>query len=127
MSSKHLRGDVNYAWPTRRDRGDGPEGRGRDHLPRGRQATRTRSTARTEEYRDARSPTPSSPATRGFIDDVIMPHGTRQRLCALARHAAQQGASQPLASKHSNIPLYKVRSGRRALRRPGAGDATTPH
>jgi acetyl-CoA carboxylase carboxyltransferase component len=34
MASKHLRGDVNFAWPTCGDRGDGREGRGRDHLPR---------------------------------------------------------------------------------------------
>ncbi len=46
MSSKHLRGDINYAWPTARDRGHGLEGRGGDHLP----------------LRDRRPPTPSPPA-----------------------------------------------------------------
>ncbi len=35
MASKHIGADVNYAWPTAPDRGDGRQGRGRDHLPRG--------------------------------------------------------------------------------------------
>ena len=61
MSSKHLRGDVNFAWPQRRDRGDGRQGRGRDHLPRGQgrpgQARRARGRVQGEA-----SPTRSSPA-----------------------------------------------------------------
>ena len=34
MSSKHIRGDINFAWPDRRDRGHGRRGRGQHHLPR---------------------------------------------------------------------------------------------
>ena len=52
MASKHMRADVNYAWPTRADRGDGREGRGGNHLPPETSATRTRSPTRTKEYED---------------------------------------------------------------------------
>ena len=61
MSSKHLRGDVNFAWPTRRDRGDGRQGRGGDHLPRGQERPGQARRARGR-VQGASSPTRSSPA-----------------------------------------------------------------
>ena len=61
MSSKHLRGDVNFAWPQRRDRGDGRQGRGGDHLPRGQERPGEAGRARGR-VQGATSPTRSSPA-----------------------------------------------------------------
>ena len=84
MASKHMRADVNYAWPTRADRGDGRQGRGGDHLP--------------QRTRQSRKPSPSAPrntktassipfiaASRGYIDDVIRPHSTRWRIARALR------------------------------------------
>ena len=85
MSSKHIRGDLNLAWPTRRDRGDGRRGRGRDHLPQGdrRPPTTPRPTeaAKIAEYRE-RFANPYVAAERGYLDDVIEPRETRPRLIA---------------------------------------------
>ena len=103
MSSKHLRGDVNFAWPTAEIAVMGAEGRGRDHLPRGQgrpgqdRRARRRSTARS-------SPTRSSPARRGFIDDVIMPHETRKRICRSLAMLRDKKLENPWR-KHGNIPL----------------------
>ena len=111
MSSKHLRGDVNYAWPTRRDRGDGAQGRGRDHLPR--RSRRARPRSRRAPRNTARnSPIPSSPASRGFIDDVIMPHSTRRRLCRALAMLRDQAARKSLeeARQHPAVmrsPMFK--------------------
>ena len=110
MSSKHLRGDVNYRLAHGRDRGDGAQGRGRDHLPRRPRRRRPRS-RRAPRNTARNSPTPSSPASRGFIDDVIMPHGTAPPHLPLARHAARASSSSGEAEIRSgrrheaNIPL----------------------
>ena len=61
MSSKHLRGDVNFAWPNAEIAVMGAEGRGRDHLPRGQgRPGQARRRARPSTRRS--SPTRSSPA-----------------------------------------------------------------
>ena len=64
MSSKHIRGDVNLAWPQRADRGDGRRGRGEHHLPRragrGRRTSRPSARAWPTSTRNA-SPTRTSP------------------------------------------------------------------
>ena len=81
----------------RRDRGDGAEGRGRDHLPRRARATRPKLAAREAEYRE-KFANPFIAGERGYIDDVIQPHETRQAHLPLARDAARQEARQnPLA------------------------------
>ncbi len=57
MASKHLRGDLNYAWPTAEIAGDGRQGRGRDHLPQG--SGRPGETGRTHRGNEARFANPS--------------------------------------------------------------------
>ena len=83
MSSKHIRGDMNFAWPTARDRGHGRGGRGQHHLPRrdrrgGRSERRARAARRTSTRTS--SPTRTSPPARGYVDDVIVPSETRPRV-----------------------------------------------
>jgi propionyl-CoA carboxylase beta chain len=58
MSSKHLRGDLNYSWPTGRNRRDGRQGRGRNHLPPGHRRSRRRSRNGPRNMKTA-LPTPS--------------------------------------------------------------------
>ena len=89
MSSKHLRGDINYAWPTAEDCGDGCQGRHRDHPPRRPQATRRKSRQHTADYED-RFANPFVAAERGFIDEVIMPQSTRQT-CGSRAFASLRG------------------------------------
>ena len=102
MSSKHLRGDFNYAWPTaeiavmgakgaveiifRKDIGD-PE----------------KIAARTKEYEE-RFANPFVAASKGFIDEVIMPHSTRRRIARGLRMLRSKQLENPW-KKHDNIPL----------------------
>jgi propionyl-CoA carboxylase beta chain len=102
MASKHLRGDFNYAWPTaeiavmgakgaveiifRKDIGD-PE----------------KIAARTKEY-EARFANPFVAASKGFIDEVIMPHATRKRVALGLRKLRNKQLDNPW-KKHDNIPL----------------------
>ncbi len=102
MASKHLRGDVNYAWPTaeiavmgakgaveiifRKDIGD-PE----------------KIEQRTNEYSD-KFANPFVAGAKGFIDDVIMPHDTRRHICRDLRMLKNKQLENPW-KKHSNIPL----------------------
>ena len=102
MASKHLRGDLNYAWPTaeiavmgakgaveiifRKDIGD-PE----------------KIAERTREY-EARFANPFVAASKGFIDEVIMPHSTRRRIAIGLRKLRTKSLENPW-KKHDNIPL----------------------
>jgi propionyl-CoA carboxylase beta chain len=102
MSSKHLRGDLNYAWPSaeiavmgakgaveiifRKDIGD-PE----------------KIAARTQEY-EQRFANPFVAASMGFIDEVIMPHSTRRRIALGLRKLRDKQLENPW-KKHDNIPL----------------------
>ncbi|WP_300537559.1 acyl-CoA carboxylase subunit beta [Sphingosinicella sp.] len=102
MASKHLRGDLNYAWPTaeiavmgakgaveiifRKDIGD-PE----------------KIAERTREY-EARFANPFVAAAKGFIDEVIMPHSTRRRIAIGLRKLRTKSLENPW-KKHDNIPL----------------------
>ncbi len=102
MSSKHLRGDINYAWPTAEIAVMGPKG-AVEIIFREEMGDPDRIAARTEEYR-AKFANPFVAAQRGFIDDVIMPRDTRGRLChALAMLRDKQ--SQSPQRKHDNLPL----------------------
>jgi propionyl-CoA carboxylase beta subunit len=76
--SKHLRGDVNYAWPTAEISVMGSKG-AVEIIFRSDLGDSAKIAARTEEYRE-KFASPFVAGSRGFIDDVIMPHGTR-RLC----------------------------------------------
>jgi propionyl-CoA carboxylase beta chain len=102
MSSKHLRGDVNYAWPSAEIAVMGSKG-AVEIIFRADLGDNTAIEARTEEYRE-KFANPFVAASRGFIDDVILPRGTRRRLCrALAMLRSKQLANPP--KKHDNIPL----------------------
>jgi propionyl-CoA carboxylase beta chain len=102
MSSKHLRGDVNYAWPSAEIAVMGPKG-AVEIIFRSDMGDPAKIEARTEEYRE-KFATPFVAGSRGFIDDVIMPHGTRRRICRSLAMLRQKQLSNPW-KKHANIPL----------------------
>lgn len=102
MSSKHLRGDVNFAWPTAEIAVMGPKG-AVEIIFRADAGDPVKLEARTEEYRQ-KFANPFVAGARGYIDDVIFPSGTRKRVCrALAMLRNKQLENPP--KKHDNIPL----------------------
>jgi propionyl-CoA carboxylase beta chain len=106
MSSKHIRGDLNLAWPTAEIAVMGPKG-AVEILYRREIAESDDPEARTAEleadYRD-RFANPYLAAARGFIDDVIDPRDTRRRLIEGLRMLANKRDANP-PKKHGNIPL----------------------
>jgi propionyl-CoA carboxylase beta chain len=102
MSSKHLRGDVNFAWPSAEIAVMGPKG-AVEIIFRKDIADDQKITERTDEYRD-RFANPFIAGNRGFIDDVIMPHNTRVRVCRSLRMLAGKELENPW-KKHGNMPL----------------------
>ncbi|WP_299397294.1 acyl-CoA carboxylase subunit beta [Pelagibius sp.] len=102
MASKHLRGDVNLAWPTAEIAVMGPKG-AVEIIFRGDIGDDEKIAARTEEYR-TKFANPFVAASRGFIDDVIMPHGTRRRLCRALAMLRDKQLENPW-KKHDNLPL----------------------
>ncbi len=102
MSSKHLRGDVNYAWPSAEIAVMGPKG-AVEIIFRQDAGDPEKIEERTEEYRRLFA-NPFVAASRGFIDDVIMPHGTRRRICQALRLLEGKRLEDPW-KKHDNLPL----------------------
>jgi propionyl-CoA carboxylase beta chain len=102
MSSKHLRGDVNFAWPTAEIAVMGPKG-AVEIIFRQDIGDAEKIAARTEEYR-RRFANPFVAGHRGFIDDMIMPHSTRGRICRSLRMLRHKQLENPW-KKHDNIPL----------------------
>jgi len=102
MSSKHLRGDVNLAWPSAEIAVMGPKG-AVEIIFRKDAADPKAIAARTEEYRQ-KFANPFSVGSRGFIDDVIMPHETRKRICRSLAMLRGKKLENPWR-KHGNIPL----------------------
>jgi len=102
MSSKHLRGDVNFAWPSAEIAVMGPKG-AVEIIFRSDIGDAAKLEARTEEYRQ-KFANPFVAGSRGFIDDVIMPHGTRRRLCRSLAMLREKHLTNPW-KKHANIPL----------------------
>ncbi len=102
MSSKHLRGDVNFAWPTAEIAVMGAKG-AVEIIFRADIGDAEKIAARTKEYQD-RFANPYVAASRGYIDDVIMPHNTRKRIVRALRTLKGKQLSNP-AKKHDNIPL----------------------
>jgi len=106
MSSKHLRTDLNLAWPTAEIAVMGPEGAvnilyKRD-LESADDADQLRK-QRVEEFREKLA-NPFVAASRGFVDEVIQPRATRPRLiAALASLEGKRDKNPP--KKHGNIPL----------------------
>jgi propionyl-CoA carboxylase beta chain len=102
MSSKHIRGDVNYAWPTAEIAVMGPKG-AVEIIFRADIGDAEKIAARTEEYRQ-RFANPFVAASRGYLDDVIMPHGTRRRLIRSLEMLREKELHNPW-KKHDNLPL----------------------
>jgi propionyl-CoA carboxylase beta chain len=102
MSSKHIRGDVNYAWPTAEIAVMGSKG-AVEIIFRSDLGDPQKIEARTQEYRE-RFANPFIAAKRGFVDDVIMPHGTRRRIVQALRWLRTKKQENPW-KKHGNIPL----------------------
>ncbi len=100
MSSKHLRGDINYAWPSAEIAVMGPKG-AVEIIFRGADAETI--DARTRDYRD-KFANPFIAASRGYVDDVIMPQNTRRRLCRALALLRTKRLGNPW-KKHDNIPL----------------------
>ena len=102
MASKHIRADVNYAWPSAEIAVMGAKG-ATEILYRAELGDKDKIAARTAEY-EARFANPFVAAERGFIDDVIMPHGTRRRVARSFETLRHKKQGQPV-KKHDNIPL----------------------
>jgi acetyl-CoA carboxylase carboxyltransferase component len=106
MSSKHIRGDLNYAWPTAEIAVMGPDGAVnilyREEISQAADPDATKQKL-TQEYRDHFA-NPYIAAGRGYIDDVIEPRQTRARLISgLAMLQNKRDQNPP--KKHGNIPL----------------------
>jgi len=102
MSSKHLRGDVNFAWPSAEIAVMGPKG-AVEIIFREEKNDAEKLTAREREYRE-KFANPFIAGHRGFIDDVILPHETRRRLCRSLSMLREKKLENPWR-KHGNIPL----------------------
>ncbi len=109
MSSKHLRGDINYSWPTGEIAVMGPSGAievlaAKEIAAIEDPAERAAFVAKKEqEYREAFA-NPYNAAKYGYIDDVIEPRNTRFRIIRALQSLATKRLVNP-AKKHSNIPL----------------------
>ncbi len=100
MASKHLRGDLNYAWPTAEIAVMGAKG-AVEIIFRGLDAAGI--AEKTKEYED-RFANPFVAASKGFIDEVIYPHSTRRRIALGLRKLKNKHLENPW-KKHDNIPL----------------------
>jgi propionyl-CoA carboxylase beta chain len=100
MASKHLRGDLNYAWPTAEIAVMGAKG-AVEIIFRGKTAKEI--AEHTAEYEE-RFANPFVAASMGFIDEVIMPHSTRRRVAMGLRKLRNKQLENPW-KKHDNIPL----------------------
>ena len=99
MSSKHLRGDMNYSWPSGEIAVMGSKGaveiifRNSPDLK-----------AKEAEYKD-RFANPLSAAQRGYLDDIITPSQTRRVICEDLQVLENKDLVEPFKKKHGNIPL----------------------
>src|SRR3569623_931635 len=102
MASKHIRADVNGAWPSAEIAVMGAKG-ATEILYRSELGDAAKIRARTAEY-EARFANPIVAAERGFIDDIIFFFGTRRRVIRAFETLRGKKAAVP-AKKHGNIPL----------------------
>ena len=102
MGSKHLCGDVNYAWPSAEIAVMGAKG-AVEIIFRGDLNNEEKIKERELEYQQ-RFSNPFHVGTRGYIDDVIMPHNTRWRIIRSLRMLKNKKQELPW-KKHGNIPL----------------------
>ena len=97
MSSKHLKGDFNYAWPTAEIAVMGAKG-AVEIIFRGKNVE-----GETANY-ERTFANPLKAAERGYVDDIIMPAETRNRIVN-ALEVLENKESTPIKRKHSNLPL----------------------
>ena len=106
MSSKHVRGDMNFAWPTAEIAVMGAEGAVniifKDQIAEADDPVAER--ARLIAEYEAEFDNPYVAAARGYIDDVILPSETRPRLISALEMLADKRDTNP-RKKHGNIPL----------------------
>jgi propionyl-CoA carboxylase beta chain len=102
MSSKHIRGDINYAWPSAEIAVMGAKG-AVEILYRAELDDPTKIKKRIDDYQ-ARFANPFVAAERGYIDEVIMPHSTRRRVARALQMLRNKTLENPW-KKHDNIPL----------------------
>ncbi len=102
MSSKHIRGDVNYAWPTAEIAVMGAKG-AVEIIFRKDLGDEEKIAEHTKNYED-RFCSPFVAAERGYIDEVISPHSTRKRVARALNMLANKALENPW-KKHDNIPL----------------------
>ncbi|WP_338413008.1 acyl-CoA carboxylase subunit beta [uncultured Sphaerotilus sp.] len=102
MSSKHLRGDVNFSWPNAEIAVMGAKG-AVEIIFREDKGDPEKLAAKEAEYK-ARFANPFVAGARGFIDDVIQPHETRKRICRSLVMLKDKKLDNPWR-KHGNIPL----------------------
>jgi len=102
MASKHLRGDVNFAWPSAEIAVMGPKG-AVEIIFREEAKDAAAIESRTADYR-AKFANPFVAGRRGYIDDVILPRDTRKRVCRSLAMLRGKRVENPWR-KHGNIPL----------------------
>jgi propionyl-CoA carboxylase beta chain len=102
MASKHLRGDVNFAWPSAEIAVMGPKG-AVEIIFREEKGDPDKLAAREAQYK-AKFANPFVAGRRGYIDDVIMPHETRKRISRSLVMLQNKELENPWR-KHDNIPL----------------------
>ncbi|MBU3599044.1 acyl-CoA carboxylase subunit beta [Polynucleobacter sp. 30F-ANTBAC] len=102
MASKHLRGDVNFAWPSAEIAVMGPKG-AVEIIFREEKGDPAKLAEREAEYK-SKFANPFVAGRRGYIDDVIMPHETRKRVARSLAMLKDKDLENPWR-KHGNIPL----------------------
>ncbi|MBC7717636.1 MAG: acyl-CoA carboxylase subunit beta, partial [Pseudorhodobacter sp.] len=102
MASKHLRGDVNFAWPNAEIAVMGAKG-AVEIIFREEKGDSVKIASREVEYK-AKFANPFIASARGFIDDVIQPHETRKRICRSLVMLRDKKIENPWR-KHGNVPL----------------------
>jgi len=102
MASKHVGGDVNYAWPSAQIAVMGAKG-AVEIIFRADIADPAKIAERTAEY-EQRFLSPFVAAERGYIDEVVMPHSTRPRIARALAMLRTKSVERPWR-KHDNIPL----------------------
>nr|WP_032113905.1 acyl-CoA carboxylase subunit beta [Candidatus Paracaedibacter symbiosus] len=102
MSSKHIRADVNYAWPGAEIAVMGSKG-AVEIIFRSEKEDPAKIAALTENYRE-KFANPYVAARYGYVDDVIMPHQTRQKIAKSLEMLKNKSIVNPW-KKHDNIPL----------------------
>ncbi|MBK8456828.1 MAG: acyl-CoA carboxylase subunit beta [Phyllobacteriaceae bacterium] len=102
MASKHLRGDLNYAWPSAQIAVMGAKG-AVEIIFRKDIGDAEKIAEHTKNY-ESRFLSPFVAAERGYVDEVIMPHSTRRRIAKALRLLRNKELSNPW-KKHDNIPL----------------------